>query len=820
MRRAALGVAGSVVAALGLTALQAPALATPAPNDVTPQTVKPERRGEPQLTNPLAEKQFELRQQALHDVLRGKADVKKINGSKVVRVGKAPEDSSGKAKSDGRKRPQAVAPQDRQTAAQQKEVQYVELAREDIDKIFTIIAEFGNERHPLYPDLNPDTRPNPAEVFDGPLHNQIEKPDRTKDNVTIWQENYDRQHYLDLYFGDGPHSMKSYYEKQSSGRYSIEGTVTDWVKVPYNEARYGRNAAYDDQGNPICGREDGDESEEVICRNTWELIRDAAQKWVEKQQAAGKSTAEIRATLSEYDKWDRYDHDGDGDFNEPDGYIDHFQIIHAGQGEAVGGGAQGEDAIWSHRWYAYYINQGQTGPDFNQLGGTEIGDTGIWIGDYTMQPENGGLGVFAHEYGHDLGLPDLYDTSYLGESSVAFWGLMSSGSYLGPGKESLGTVPGDLLAWSKLQLGWLNYEVAHRGIKQDIKLGPAEYNSRLPQAAVITLPQRKKTVELADPPEGKKAWWSTQGDNLRTSMTREFTIPEASQAKLSLQTWYQIEKDFDYAYIQASTDGGESWVDLTEPITGSSEGAWVPVETDMSPYAGQTVKFRVRYVTDGAVVEKGILVDDIVLTADGETIFSGGAEDGANGWQLDGFKATTGTEVSYHPAYYIASNREYVSYDKGLRTGPYNFGFPNRPNWVEHFPYQDGVLLSYWNSAQNDNNVGEHPGNGLILPIDAHPHPLQGPGGEFWRTRIQVYDATFGLQDTDEFVLHKGNKRDHFRSRAGQPYFDDDKRYWFRPKPDSGVKLPDTGTEMRVDQEDGRTATITVDTRPFEDLGR
>ena len=42
---------------------------------------------------------------------------------------------------------------------------------------------------------------------------------------------------------------------------------------------------------------------------------------------------------------------------------------------------------------------------------SQIGATGIWVGDYTMQPENGGIGVFAHEYGHDLGLPDLYDFS-------------------------------------------------------------------------------------------------------------------------------------------------------------------------------------------------------------------------------------------------------------------------------------------------------------------------------------------------------------------------------------------------------------------------
>ncbi len=57
--------------------------------------------------------------------------------------------------------------------------------------------------------------------------------------------------------------------------------------------------------------------------------------------------------------WDRYDADSDGNFNEPDGYIDHFQAVHAGEGEEAGASA---DAIWSHRWYVNGTDYGQTGP--------------------------------------------------------------------------------------------------------------------------------------------------------------------------------------------------------------------------------------------------------------------------------------------------------------------------------------------------------------------------------------------------------------------------------------------------------------------------
>ena len=121
--------------------------------------------------------------------------------------------------------------------------------------------------------------------------------------------------------------------------------------------------------------------------------------------------------------------------------------------------------------------------------------TGVWVGDYTVQPENGGLGVFAHEFGHDLGLPDLYDTSGNtggAENSTAFWTLMSSGGNIGDGGPAgIGDAPTNLGAWEKLQLGWLNYEVAKPGKKSSIKLSPSQPNTKQAQAAIVILPDKK-----------------------------------------------------------------------------------------------------------------------------------------------------------------------------------------------------------------------------------------------------------------------------------------------------------------------------------------
>src|SRR5690606_18679439 len=129
--------------------------------------------------------------------------------------------------------------------------------------------------------------------------------------------------------------------------------------------------------------------------------------------------------------------------------------------------------------------------------------------------------------------------------------------------------------------------------------------------------------------------------------------------------------------------------------------------------------------------------DSITLTADGTVLFADDAESADPAWTANGFSRIGASFTKDYKQYYIAENRQYVSYDTTLRTGPYNFGFTgtDRPNWVEHFPYQNGLLIWKWDTSQTDNNTSQHPGTGLILPVDSHPDALRWSDGTLMRNR-------------------------------------------------------------------------------------
>ncbi|MGK5737347.1 immune inhibitor A domain-containing protein [Micromonospora sp. URMC 103] len=805
-----MGLLGLSLTATGLvygpsaSAAPRPNLPAAAPTAAEPQAAKDE------LPDKLEDKRRELRQQGLADVLTGRSKPMEVNGSTVVKVDETNGTGTNARTSGGQ---------------QERRHKYVELKRERTDKIFVILAEFGDQRHPDFPDkdMNPDIA-GPT-TFDGPLHNQIPQPNRAVDNSTVWQPDYNPEHFRQLYFGTNPgdESLKQYYEAQSSGRYTVDGMVTDWVKVPYNEARYGRS------DDPIPDPEPGHEPDprddravcgDNVCSNTWDLIRDAINVWYADQKAKGRTEEQIAADLKSYDTWDRFDYDGDANFNEPDGYIDHFQIVHSGGDQADGDPHQGEDAIWSHRWSAF--NSSPVGPPNLPIGGTQIGNTGLWVRDYTIQPENGGRSVFYHEYAHDLGLPDDYGPA---DNNNEHWTLMAQSRLSGKNDAGIGERGGDLGAWNKLQLGWLDYEIVNAGQKRTIELGPQEYNSKDAQAAVVVLPKREYTFDYGAPFEGSKQYFSGNDDNLNNTMTREFDLTGKSSAALSLKGKYSIEQGFDYLYFEASSDGGQTWAPLDGTVDGrpmgrdhdgrpaldgSTDGAWVDINLPLNSVAGKVAQIRLRYTTDLGVSEGGFFGDAITVTADGQPVLSDGAETDA-GWALDGFSVVGATYTREFDNFYIAGNRSYVSYDKYLKTGPYFFGYANtRPDWVDHYAYQEGLLISYWNTRWADNNTVAHPGEGRNLYIDAHPRPIYNLSGQPWRARVQVYDAPFSLKKADSFTLHLNSQASYIRGQDAQPLFDDTKKYFYEDLPNHGVKLPATGVKIKVLEQNGTAMKIRI----------
>jgi len=154
----------------------------------------------------------------------------------------------------------------------------------------------------------------------------------------------------------------------------------------------------------------------------------------------------------------------------------------------------------------------------------------------------------------------------------------------------------------------------------------------------------------ADPHSGSFAFWSNKGDESDMTLTREFDLSSVSTSTpvtMSYWTWYDIEQDFDYVYVEASTDG-QHWDILKTPSgtdsdpNGASYGwaytgpsnRWIQETVDLSKYAGQKVSVRFEYITDPGVNGEGFLLDDVSLPA---IQYSTDFETDDSSWVANGF---------------------------------------------------------------------------------------------------------------------------------------------------------------------------------------
>ncbi|MFI6796366.1 immune inhibitor A domain-containing protein [Streptosporangium canum] len=675
-------------------------------------------------------------------------------------------------------------------------------------KLLTLLVEFDDKANDDFSGFvrPPDARSeDPAEcvteppgtLLNGPLHNKIPDPASLpgKDNNSFWVPDFSPEHFNKMLYSkegitqrvrpdltdprDGrkgidisKHTMKNMYEEMSKGAYTVSGQASPWIKVPHSEAYYGARA---------CGKEiqdmTGHPSNPL---GPGQLAIDAVNTL---------AAADPNFPWADYDVEDVADSDGDGNFAEPDGVVDHLVLVHAGKDKSSDGGAEGPYAIWAHSSAV--------------AGGYQVPGKNVKISNYIVQPEDSGVGVFAHEYGHDLGLPDLYDTSGQASSAVDFWDLMSSGSHSGPIFQSMPTHMG---LWDKWILGWANPKVFNPGDRaRAVTVGQTSRTPKLTEDG-LRVNLTSAPLAMVEPHSGTKALWSNLDQEWADAkITRDVQVPAGTDVKFWLWNNYEIEEDWDFGFVEVSADGGATYTQqkvyteggalvstddgYPDPnknlvkfgnkkygLTGNTNG-WRHDYVDLAPFAGKTVKLRLTYDTDAAFSPRGWHADDFSLTDGAQTVWSDDVEGGLNGWTPSGgtFTNTHGQgwvvndgqrEVS---RFYLAEWRNFDGFDKGLQHA-YDTNYSRDGAWkVEKFKYNaPGLLVWYRDSTFVNNSLVNNlelppsiGSKGTLMIVDSHYEPLRRTGvaaekdGELrdnLQGRVQTGNAAFSFGKTYPFT--------------------------------------------------------------------
>lgn len=251
---------------------------------------------------------------------------------------------------------------------------------------------------------------------------RIPKPVGEKKVLVILVDFPDNQHqytsasFDSLIYFNNYNSLRDYYTEASYGKFTISqaSEVTEWFRAPQNYSFY--------------------------VGDSFGLYPGAFPWNVQGIVWAACSLADPFVNFAQFDE----------DDNDT---VDAIFIVHAGPG-AEEGFTGYKNHVWSHQWQL--SNTGTGCP------GAYLTNDGVYVDYYSMEPERFEnytgritVGVFAHEFGHILGLPDLYDTDY-STDGIGKFGLMGAGSWGSSQKQGLpGSSPAHLCAWSKYQLGFV-----------------------------------------------------------------------------------------------------------------------------------------------------------------------------------------------------------------------------------------------------------------------------------------------------------------------------------------------------------------------------
>ncbi|RXT03734.1 immune inhibitor A domain-containing protein [Ammoniphilus sp. CFH 90114] len=607
----------------------------------------------------------------------------------------------------------------------------------------------------------------------------IEFPDRKHNRIPahpenrLWLEDFSQEHYRDMLFskedyvtpnGIAMTSMAQYYYQQSGGSWTVEGEVTPWMQSVHSYVYYGENT-----------QNERDEHVTELIKETLSQVGSLVE---------GKEDV--------YDQRDPYDMNGNGIILEADGFLDNLMVVHAGIAEQT---MEDDQAIFSHR-----SSLSEPVP---------IPGTNLLAYDYMIQPEDGPPGVFTHEYGHNLNLPDLYDTTNSGLGSpVGGWSLMANGGFTG---EVARTRPTGLDPWSKLYLqtslggNWVDPIQLHW---EELKNG----NQRISVKEASDFDPRDKVIKLdlpptlipalAQPKDGTYSYYSDNRDYLNNWMISPWIDLSSvtSDVYLEFDSFRSVEEGYDFFILGVMDDVEHSWEPLA--IYSDHTDGWVKDTIDLSAYIGRQIKLQFRYMTDSSGREGGYLLDNINLTADGEVILSDDAE-GPSSFDINGFLLHDGSDEQLEN-YYLVELRSHNGVDQGLSS---------YVSADSYFTYDPGVVIwAYNGSYESNDHAKENAGYGMLGVVDAHRQVkyISGDKNNPAHSIYQISDAAFGLNFTSERFLSGPAGTIHFSSQAPVSLFYDGYDYSIPEAPVFGRVLPQLGLMIQVQEmaDDASTATL------------
>lgn len=668
-------------------------------------------------------------------------------------------------------------------------------------------------------------------------HDTIPQPNPWN-NTDLWVQNFGETHYETMLFSETNRwSLRNYFRDASdygiAAGADLQGDVIDWQVLPSNAAVYGDDLA--------TGTDNDNGDGKVVD----DLVQDAAERLANYARINGG------ATWSPDGGWANYT-----SANTPPNTIDYFIIVHAGKGQEAGGGALGDDAVWSTR--------GSLAAPF-LISTTEGGghNTGYYVQDYVVVSEDSPVGVFVHEMGNLFGLPDTWNPAAFaadiedgdvpwpgktgetnqasGEASPAFWDPMAQGCWLG---RPLGTRPATLTSWERMQLGWLT---------------PAVWNMQTDNAASFYLAQLSKpsaatkAIKIELPPldgdDGVQAYGGTymrgappSGATGDSQLLHTFYL-DTTATTASLDFWHKYCLDAgENALILIDAGGG-----YTPVMTYTGCIDWTSESIDLTPYiAAGTINFLFKLPAGAADDSLGWYLDDFELVEDGSVTWSDDCETSDLGpgqgsptlgtwWDDDGSfpRVTSGHGVNH---YYMVEWRNDGSqapvgggdagFDEGLQEAYHMTDISN--GQAEYFRYNPGMLVWYRNPnfAWGDNDVLAHPGEGFLLAVDAHADPLLQWTSPYdpWRTRVQMMDATFSWVDPypydprdnqtyDNHLTDDGGAVNDLNVLPKEDTFDDlwsSYPFWDPGAPDNSVKTPQYSLNISVEGENADKSGATI----------